>query len=161
MIIVNKCLTTHASGVIAHGVNCCGVMGKGVALAIREAYPIVGRQYFAKFTKENKIHPEFLGTVQLVQINNKLDCANCFTQVFYGRTLRYYNDNPQQLDYGALDKCLNHVLDYASATGRPLGLSKIGCGLAGGDFGIVESFIRFYEKKYSVQATIYDPESKQ
>lgn len=156
MIIVNKCLTTHTEGLIAHGVNCCGVMGKGVALAIREAYPIVGKQYFAKF--HTKIQPELLGTVQLVQINDKLDCANCFTQVYYGKTLRCYNDSPQQLDYGALDKCLDNIFGLAKAMNRPLGLPWIGTNLAGGDMGVVRAFLEFYEKKYGIECTIYDPE---
>lgn len=159
MKIVSQSILTHTEGVIAHGVNCCGVIGKGVALSIREAYPIVAKQYFAQFYK--KVQPELLGTVQLVQINEQLDVANLFIQVFYGRTLRCYNNSPQQLDYGALDKCLDRVFDLAKGMGRTLGLSKIGCGLAGGNFGIVESFIRFYEKKYGIEATIYDPESKQ
>jgi len=159
MKIVSQSILTHTEGIIAHGVNCCGVMGAGVAKVIAEQYPVVRKYYLAKFTR--KIQPELLGTVQLVQINEQLDVANLFIQVYYGKTLRCYNDNPQQLDYGALDKCLDRVFDLAKGMGRPLGLSKIGCGLAGGDFGIVESFIRFYEKKYSVQATVYDPESKQ
>lgn len=61
MKIVQQSILDHTEGIIAHGVNCCGVMGKGVALSIREAYPMVAKQYFAKFTRENKIHPEFLG----------------------------------------------------------------------------------------------------
>lgn len=158
MKIVSQSILTHTEGVIAHGVNCCGVIGKGVALSIREAYPIVAKQYFAQFYQ--KVQPELLGTTQIVEISKELVICNLFCQVYYGKTLHCYNDSPQQLDYGALDKCLDRVFDLAKGMGRPLGLSKIGCGLAGGDFGIVESFIRFYEKKYSVQATIYDPESK-
>jgi O-acetyl-ADP-ribose deacetylase (regulator of RNase III) len=131
-------------------------MGKGVALAIREAYPIVSKQYFAKFAR--KIQPELLGAVQLVQINEQLDVANLFIQVYYGKTLRCYNDSPQQLNYGALDKCLDRVFDLAQSMNRPLGLPWIGTNLAGGDKGIVRAFLEFYEKKYGIECTIYDPE---
>lgn len=156
MIIVNKCLITHTEGVIAHGVNCCGVMGKGVTLSIREAYPIVAQKYFELFT--NKVESERLGTVQIVHINPKLICYNLFTQCYYGQVLKPFGGSPQNLDYGALDRCLNILFADCSRYDLRLGMSRVGTNLAGGDTGIVESFIRFYEKKYSVQATIYDPE---
>lgn len=157
MKIVSQSILTHTEGVIAHGVNCCGVMGKGVALTIREAYPIVAKRYFELFTK--KIEPERLGTVQIVHINPKLICYNLFTQCFYGHVIKPWAGSPQNLDYGALDRCLNILFTDCARYNLRLGMSRVGTGLAGGDFGIVESFIRFYEKKYGIETIIYAPEN--
>lgn len=155
MLIVNKCITTHTEGMIAHGVNCCGVMGAGVAKIIAEKYPIVRQEYFKKFDK--KVQPELLGTIQEVEINKKLSCFNLFCQVYYGDVITPYNNQPQNLDYGALDKVLNQLFYTISKRDKVLYMPKIGCGLAKGNWNIVREFIIHYENKYGINCIICDP----
>ena len=73
--------------VIAHQVNCQGVMGSGVAKQIKEKWPDVFAQYSYHTTMHEKV---CLGNCQLVQINKSQFVANLFGQRYYGReNLRY------------------------------------------------------------------------
>ena len=45
MDFIQKDITTERHGLIIHGVNCQGVMGSGVALAIRNKWPVVYDEY--------------------------------------------------------------------------------------------------------------------
>ena len=80
---VNGDVTTPIRGIIGHGVNCQGVMGSGVALAIRNKFPKAYQEYLAlcDATADKR---NLLGTVQLVQITDELYVANMFTQFSFG-----------------------------------------------------------------------------
>ena len=68
--------------VIAHQVNCLGVMGSGVALAIKNKYPRVYSEYVDFCKQEERKGNELLGNVQLVEIpNDNLFVANLFGQL--------------------------------------------------------------------------------
>ena len=82
----NSDITKVSSGCIAHGVNCQGVMGSGVAKALYTKWPRVRTEYF-----NIKFH--HLGTVQSVKIDKNLSIFNCHTQEFYGQlTNKVYAD---------------------------------------------------------------------
>lgn len=120
---LNRDLTSFRYGLIAHGVNCMGRMGRGVAAAIRKAWPEAYNRYTA-ITPNKKL----IGTVQFVEIySSTLVVANCFTQVFYGINGRF-------ADLNAIDKCTHEIFKYASNGHLPLYMSKIGCGLGGLDW---------------------------
>ena len=73
--------------VIAHQVNCQGVMSSGVAKQIRDKWPDVFDQYDYYVRMYEK---DCLGTCQLIQINESQFVANLFGQRYYGReNLRY------------------------------------------------------------------------
>lgn len=121
--------------IVCHQVNCRGVMGAGIAKTVREkispkdfeAYREACRQKGAKL----------LGSVQFCRTPDCL-IANCFAQDGYGRNGLY-------TDYKALTRCMGAVRDMAlgpEVTPRDslpvIAVPKyIGCGLAGGDWGIV------------------------
>ena len=133
---------TH--GVIAHGVNCQGVMGSGVAKCVRDKYPHVYYGYRSRcLLTEGK---ELLGQVQLLsgtysagtQVyppDELLVIANCFTQDRYGIDKRHVN-------YEAIAQCFaklnNRVPNMYDCT---LHIPKIGAGLAGGDWNVIEAII--------------------
>lgn len=129
------------SGVIAHGVNCQGVMGSGVALAIRKKYPLVYKRYlgFCKI-EDNESTSDLLGLVQYVPVdiqNNQpavLLVANCFTQDFYGSKGRHVN-------YEAVAKCFSKLNEMSDEYGQ-LNIPKIGAGLGGGDWNVIEAIIK-------------------
>lgn len=149
--------------VIAHQVNCKGVMGAGLALQIRTLYPGVYKKYQEMCAKYNS--QELLGKVQGISvpvvrthiIDGKVDVfttqkhfANLFAQEFYGRDKRY-------TDYKALGKCLTSLRDRMIVKGfKTLALPYgIGCGLAGGDWKIVYEIIRDVFTPVSDKITVY------
>src|SRR5687768_11354297 len=88
-------------GVIAHGVNCKGAFGAGVASQITKLYPEVCNSYLAKYNKQGWN----LGDVQFVTVGTNFFIANCATQHDFGSSGRYVN-------YNALNKCLRKVLKF-------------------------------------------------
>lgn len=117
-----KNITTIETGIIAHGVNCQGVMGSGVALAIKNKWPIVYVQYLS--TKP--FGRSLLGNTFLVTIDepNRLFVANCYTQEFYGS--RGVFASPE-----AVRSSLFLVYKYANRDNLPIYMPKIGAGRGG------------------------------
>lgn len=161
--IVRKNLLSVTEGIILHGVNCQGVMGSGVALQIRNKYPIVYDKYISIFNKlkeENIDKRALLGTVQDVRINKDLYVFNCFTQLYYGK-----DNNIRYVDYEALENCLKTTIktyniiklvnpNFKSAIAFP----KIGAGLANGEWTIIKEIIENTLGKHSeeIQLELYD-----
>lgn len=113
-------ITHETTGLIIHGCNAQGVMGSGVALAIKTKWPIVYEEYLK--------HPqgrEALGKVQFIQIDEGLYIGNCWTQEFFG------NDGKIYADRGALRRCLFQALAFCESHGLELKTPKIASGLAG------------------------------
>lgn len=113
-------ITNETSGLIIHGVNCVGVMGSGVALAIKTKWPQVYEAY-----KSHQQGREALGKVQFVPIEPGLYIGNCWTQEFFG------NDGKIYADRGALRRCLFQALAFCETHGLELKTPKIAAGLAG------------------------------
>lgn len=122
------------SGVIAHGVNCQGVMGSGVALAIKQRYDNAYVHYYnlcrENMQWDNTPSADLLGDVQLFKVTDDLLVANCFTQDFFGTHKR-------QVNYEAVAKCF-HTLDERFTE---VNIPKIGAGLGGGDWKVIEAII--------------------
>lgn len=125
--------------IIAHQVNCRGVMGAGLALQIRNQFPQVYDKYRACCLKachpaKNQDTPEenLLGNILFVSIGPGREggqeqyIANLFAQRDFGR-------NRCMTDYIALEKCLCklHAIGASTRIAIP---DHIGCGLAGGDW---------------------------
>jgi hypothetical protein len=123
--------------VICHQVNTLGVMGAGLALKIREKWPVVWSQYSRSVPS--------LGDCQIVplffQRSVETLVANLAGQAGVGRECR-------QTNYGALSSALYHLreaTDRLLQPGTPIYFPHgMGCGLAGGDWNIVSELIEFY-----------------
>ena len=127
MIEVKKGNLVNASEqIIAHQVNCKGVMGFGVARAIRNYFPEAYEEYkkFCDTVKENT--SELLGCNQYVTVpKDKKIIVNMFAQDGYGRDKQYTN-------YDALEMCF---MGLARKSRMPIAMPyKIGCGRGGGDW---------------------------
>lgn len=121
--------------IICHQVNCRGVMGGGLAKQIKERYPKVYKEY-KKLCDCEVIGNPPLGCVQWVSLkeNTVFPCVcNLFAQVDYGIDKR-------QTEYWALRDCFDFLFEECDEN-YPLCTiaipSRIGCGLAGGDWDIV------------------------
>ena len=107
---------------ICHQVNLQGVFGGGLARAIGNKYPEVEDKYTA-------FEPKELGQACIVKAKDGTLIANLFTQDYS------FNTN-----YIRLNSCLLGVLEYAKKKGiKTIGIPyKYGCGIANGDWDIVE-----------------------
>jgi O-acetyl-ADP-ribose deacetylase (regulator of RNase III) len=54
-------------GIITHGVNCQGVMGSGVALAIKQKYPSAFYSYKNFVAEDRELEKGCLGMIQILQ----------------------------------------------------------------------------------------------
>lgn len=141
---------------IAHGVNCMGGFGSGVAGQIARLYPFVREEYLRKFKEDGWK----LGDVQFVDLLNGVDheayqwrefttIANCATQFSYGRSGKHVN-------YAALGVCLDKLMLYAKDNNVSLAIPKIGCGLGGGDWRDVSSIIEEREALYEINLEVWE-----
>lgn len=129
IIEINDDILNTDCDVIAHGVNCQGVMGSGVAKVLYEKWPTVR---FAYLDYCHTRSPEkLLGRIEEVHTNDKL-IINCFTQLEYGYDKKLY------LSYDALERCIVKIKESGY---KEVAIPKIGCGLAGGDWQIVSNII--------------------
>lgn len=132
---------------ILHQVNCQGVMGAGIAKQVRDKFPDVYQDYKELCNGHKGRTSELLGTAQVcIKGDRRTDIVNLFAQDRYGRNgMRYTN-------YAALRKCLKYVNDMY--VGKSVAIPYLmGCGLGGGDWGIVSQIIEDTMKDCEV--TIY------
>lgn len=124
-------LTSVAKGVVAHGVNCLGVMGSGVALSVREVWPRVFDDYRKAYELivEKDLDPGLqLGEAQIICVDNgaPLYVCNVFTQVNFG------SEKMQYAHSKAIFTGMLKVLAFAVSQGNlPVYIPKIGAGLGG------------------------------
>lgn len=141
--------------VIAHGCNCQCVMKSGIAVDMAKFFEAdvldciftgVYREYFHN-DPSNKLgnidwHMKIVGSKELAVVN-------AYTQLHWnGRSL-----GKVDLDYEALTLCMRKI--NRSFRGKHIGLPQIGCGLAGGDWSIVEEIIKKELKDCDVTIVIY------
>ena len=126
---INGNLFDTTAPIIAHGCNCVGGFGSGVAGYIANHYPIVRNAYKDRFTT----HGWKLGEIQVVTAYGKT-FVNCATQQNCGS-----DPDTVYVSYDAIKECLEKVRDFAD--GSQIAIPKIGAGLANGDWNIIEDII--------------------
>lgn len=129
--------------IIVHQVNCQCKMGIGIAKDIKTKYPNVFTEY-VHFCNLIKSDIDLLGRCQIVKVE-KFDkfspqyVANLFGQQYYGSGALYTS-------YEALESAFKELLGWVNQNYKnetvTIGIPyKIGCGLAGGDWDIVNEII--------------------
>lgn len=156
--------------VIAHGCNCFCTMGAGLAPQMAKAFGCnefeleIKEYQYADFEElietGNRGDINKLGRIDYQMIGIKdgkvyvawdtntqdiknLIVVNAYTQYDLGR----------DLDYNALCLCLKKI-NYIFK-GKHIGLPQIGCGIAGGTWGLVKMLIQEYLKDCDVTVVIY------
>lgn len=118
-------------GIIVHGCNCQGVMGSGVAKAIREKFPEAYKTYRA----EHEYYTLVLGEiVWWCNDDYTLWIANALTQDQYGTDRRHVN-------YAAIAKVFTEIFRQVRINKHTVHFPKIGAGLGGGSWEIIEQII--------------------
>lgn len=139
--------------VIAHGVNCKGVMGAGVALEISNKFPEVLNEY--KITCKQYDAKELLGSVETFKVDNGQYIMNIFTQDKTGTASRKLNYGALAKGFGIVDKILQkQCAESSNADMLSLSIPKIGSGLAGGDWEIIEEIINYTTPNLNI--TVYE-----
>lgn len=124
MIELNIDITDVKGGVIAHGCNCSGGFGSGVAKSIKDRFPMAERVFRA-----TPACPELLGQYQVVRVSEGLFVANVFTQLKYGY------DGERYADPKAIREGLTHLMkNFCYQNALDLYVPRIGCGLGGLDW---------------------------
>lgn len=154
--------------IIAHGVNCFNTQKSGLAPQMVKAFgtdnfKLEGEDYKGDFNKLGQIDYEArmitTGGKVLTVLEGLEKCdfndeavmvINCYTQYKYGKNHKDGQVNP--LDYDALRLCLRKI---AHTFYGHIGLPKIGCGLAGGNWATVKSIIKEELKGHKVTIVNY------
>lgn len=110
-------------------------MGGGIALSIKNKYPNVFREY-AQFCSLRG--STALGECFIVPIGENRYVANLFGQNGIGWGTR-------QTNYEAIERAIKTLGAWAKANNLSVGVPYLmSCGLAGGDWSIIESYLIKY-----------------
>lgn len=130
---------------MAHGVNCKGGFGSGIAGQLRETLPHTARDYRKKFLGSGWR----LGDVQEV-VSYRFIIYNCATQDDFG------GDGKKYVSYDAVYECMNKLHSICEVSMLTLGLPRIGAGLAGGSWDVIHEIIKDVFKDSKVKVIIYE-----
>jgi O-acetyl-ADP-ribose deacetylase (regulator of RNase III) len=138
MIIYEKGdLLESDTNMIAHQVNCKGVMGSGITKSIADNFPGVLYQYknLCKRRKPEKL----LGTNLYVFENNYYVCS-MFSQEFY--------DNDVYTNITHFQSCIKKIYEECIRLKYSVAFPyKMGCLRTDGNWGIIEKIIEDFFKK--------------
>lgn len=138
----------HGNKIIVHICNDIGAWGKGFVLAVSKRW-IEPEQEYKKWFK-SKI--EFgLGKVQFVKVTNDLIVANLI-----GQSDIRYKDSTPPIRYEAVKSGLDIVSKKAIEINATIHMPRIGCGLAGGEWNIIEGLIDLELIKKGIEVNVYD-----
>ena len=133
--------------VIGHCCNCFHSMGAGIAPQIKAKYP----EAYAADCATNKGDINKLGTISFTEKTTP-NVVNLYGQYDYtGR-----RSGKMDLDYDALRSALKATKEKFS--GKIFGFPKMGAGLAGGDWEIIEKIIEEEMRGEYVTIVNYVPE---
>lgn len=133
MKFVSGDVLSVTSGIIVQGCNAQGVMGSGLALAVKKKFPDCFVKY-AHLCHHKKIE---LGKNFWWTPNEDLFIVNSITQEFYGR-----NKNVVYVNYDAVQSCFDNIFEQAAHAKLEVHIpDMIGCGLGNGDRNIVLDII--------------------
>ena len=160
--ILNGNLLRSNCDIIAHCSNCQGGFGSGIAGQIRKEFPYA----YEAFKNDNRSPKEKLGTYSVGLSDSFIDSSNFNIRSYdifnlYGQ-FDYGNDGKKYIDYDALFRAttlmMEKINDWKSLSTKSFKIGMpylIGCGLAGGDWKIVEEIILAISCQYYHDIYLY------
>jgi O-acetyl-ADP-ribose deacetylase (regulator of RNase III) len=133
------------SKLIIHCVNDLGKWGKGFVVPLGQRYPVCRNQYLLRWGQFK------LGEIQSVAVTNNITVINMFGQ--YGI---YPQKGVQPIRYFAIKKCLKTVVNLAKDKNATIHCPRLGCGLAGGKWEIVEQILKEAFADNGIDVYVYD-----
>lgn len=151
-VIKGDATSPQAKGpkIIAHVCNDLGGWGKGFVLAISKRWPEPERAY-RDWHRERAGNDFGLGATQRVQVRPDTWVANMVAQ----HGIRTGSSGPP-IRYDAVERCLTTVADHALRLDAGVHMPRIGCGLAGGRWELIEPIIAETLLTRGVSTTVYD-----
>lgn len=128
--------------IIAHICNDVGAWGAGFVIAVSNRWRYPEDRYRAM--------PDYqLGTVMVLEVEQNIYVANMIAQ----HGVRADAAGKPPVRYDALKEALSRLNTIAEGMNATVHMPRIGAGLAGGDWSIIEQCI---EKNVHVPVTVYD-----
>jgi O-acetyl-ADP-ribose deacetylase (regulator of RNase III) len=135
--------------ILVHCCNDIGGWGAGFVLAISRRWPEPEAQYRALAYKSRPRLP--LGFVQFVPVSDEIDVANLIGQCGCGPG----PDGLPPIRYEAIRIGLQRIADEAVALGASVHMPKMGAGLAGGDWAVIERIVVETLCSKDIPVTVY------
>lgn len=142
---------TEGAKVIAHVCNDRGGWGKGFVRALSRRWPEPEAAY-RRWYLDRAANDFALGAVQLAQVGADLWVANMIGQ--HG-TMTSRSSGPP-IRYEAVDECLRGLAERAVELGATVHMPRIGCGLAGGQWELIEPLVASRLTQSGIPVTVYD-----
>ncbi|WP_034867788.1 macro domain-containing protein [Clostridium lundense] len=134
--------------IIVHVCNDIGGWGKGFVLALSKRWLKPEQEYRNWYKSGNDFK---LGEVQFVEVDSDIIVANMIGQ----RGIKGTKSVPP-IRYEAIDKCLKKVGDKANEIHASVHMPRIGCGLAGGEWRLIEPLINQNLIHRNIDVFVYD-----
>ncbi|MEY9864199.1 O-acetyl-ADP-ribose deacetylase (regulator of RNase III) [Catenulispora sp. GAS73] len=136
--------------IVAHVCNDAGGWGKGFVVAVSRRWREPEAAYRLWY-RERAMNDFALGAVQLVPVAEDLFVANMIGQ---------HGDRPRPgnppVRYAAIETALTALGGRALDLGATVHMPRIGCGLAGGQWELIEPLIEERLAARGVAVTVYD-----
>ncbi|QFP75170.1 Appr-1-p processing protein [Deinococcus sp. AJ005] len=139
--------------ILVHVCNDIGVWGRGFVLALSKRYK-QPEAAFKDWAAGKSDQPYELGRVQFVDVGGDLHVANLIGQHDIARKNRLTDLPPVR--YEAIREGLARVKQNAQSLGASVHMPRIGAGVAGGDWSVIESIVREELTAHGISATVYD-----
>jgi O-acetyl-ADP-ribose deacetylase (regulator of RNase III) len=136
-------VSPEGNNIIAHICNDSGGWGRGFVLAVSARWPEPEREY-RKATATGLP----LGSIQVIQVNAAIWVANMVAQ--HGHA----SASHPAVRYDALETCLSALAGKAMALDAEVHMPRIGIGLGGGSWDMIEPML--YELASSVSVYVHD-----
>ncbi len=137
---------------IAHGCNSSARFGAGVAFKIKNAFPWAEKSLQEEYQKwiVNNASLLPLGRIYIAAPPNPNERAkyiiNCITQSSWGREI-----GRRYVSYDAVDSCMKAIVDLnVLSSEKKISMPRIGAGLGGGHWPVIEEIIKFRLKDFTV-----------
>jgi len=135
--------------IIVHVCNDIGGWGKGFVMAISKRWKEPEKQYREWFKSKNDFE---LGNVQFVQVEENLWVANLIGQ----HKINKDENGEAPIRYNAIEEGLEAVSDFAKTNNASVHMPRIGCGLAGGKWEMIEPIILKTLSDQDIKVVVYD-----
>ncbi|ENL2788824.1 macro domain-containing protein [Listeria monocytogenes] len=134
--------------IIAHICNDVGGWGKGFVLAISRKWKEPEKAYRKWYKDKNDFK---LGEVQLFPVNDYISICNMI-----GQKGIKTGSKGAPIRYEAVESCLEKLSEISKEQQASIHMPRIGCGLAGGKWEIIEPIIRKTLIANDIEVYIYD-----
>jgi len=150
---------TKGPAVIAHVCNSLGGWGRGFVLSLSDRWAAPEAAY-RRWHRDRVCSkdgvgyvPFALGQIQVVPVGGGLVVCNMVAQAGYTR-----RESEPSIRYDCLEQCLNSVERMVAASGIPYSvhMPRIGCGLGGSNWGMIEPIVERSLTDKGVPTYVYD-----